>query len=155
MGQLLTQVAGRAGREGKTGRVLLQTHYPQHPLIDGLVRESYGSFAAGLLVEREAAGAPPFAYFAVIRADAKTLPEAENLLADLRAALNESGVACFGPLPAPLMRRAGLFRAQLVLSATQRGPLHRALDRLTHAAEGHPAARRVKWSIDVDPVDFS
>ncbi len=155
MGQLLTQVAGRAGRAGKAGRVLLQTHYPQHPLIDGLVRESYGHFAAGLLVERQAASAPPFAHFAVIRADAKTLPEAEGLLADLRAALAEPAVACFGPLPAPLTRRAGLFRAQLVISAPQRQPLHRALDRLVAAAEQHPAGRRVKWSIDVDPVDFS
>ena len=154
MAQLLTQVAGRAGRAGKSGQVMLQTHYPQHPLIEGLVRQSYGDFASGLLAERQAAGAPPFAYFAVIRADAKTLAEAEGLLADLAAALRGAAVSCIGPLPAPLMRRAGLFRAQLVLSAAQRPPLHRALEQLTAAAEQHPAARRVKWSVDVDPVDF-
>lgn len=155
MGQLLTQVAGRAGRAQKRGRVLLQTHYPQHPLIESLVRESYQDFAAGLLAEREAVGAPPFAYFALVRADAKTLHDAENLLADLRAALHGAAVICMGPLPAPMARRAGMFRAQLLLSAPQRAPLHRALDRLTAVAEHHPAGRRVKWSIDVDPVDFS
>jgi primosomal protein N' (replication factor Y) len=161
MGQVLTQVAGRAGRAQKTGRVLLQTHYPQHPLIEGLVRDDYQSFAVRLLAERQIAGAPPFAYFALLRADAKTLHEAESLLADLRAALtangaaNSAGVTCFGPLPAPMARRAGMFRAQLLLRAAQRVPLHRALDQLVRVAERHPAGRRSKWSIDVDPVDFS
>jgi primosomal protein N' (replication factor Y) len=161
MAQVLTQVAGRAGRAQKVGRVLLQTHYPQHPLIEGLVRNDYRQFASQLLAERQAAGAPPFAYFALIRADAKTLHEAEDLLADLRAAVTSTAVVagaeitCFGPLPAPMARRAGMFRAQLLLSAAQRAPLHRALDNLTAVAEQHPAGRRVKWSVDVDPMDFS
>ena len=155
MGQVLTQVAGRAGRAQKVGRVLLQTHYPQHPLIEGLVRDDYQSFAVRLLAERQIAGAPPFAYFALMRADAKTLHDAESLLADLRATLNTEAVTCFGPLPAPMARRAGMFRAQLLLSAAQRVPLHRALDQMVRVAERHPAGRRSKWSIDVDPVDFS
>ncbi len=155
MAQVLTQVAGRAGRAQKSGRVLLQTHYPQHPLIEGLVRDDYQHFAARLLAERRLVGAPPFAYFALIRADARTLHAAESLLADLRTALAAPAVTCYGPLPAPMARRANLFRAQLLLSAAQRIPLHRALEHLTQVAEQHPEGRRVKWSIDVDPIDFS
>jgi primosomal protein N' (replication factor Y) (superfamily II helicase) len=155
MGQVLTQVAGRAGRAQKSGRVLLQTHYPQHPLIEGLVRDDYQAFATRLLAERQLTGAPPFAYFALVRADAKTLHDAETLLGDLRSALESEATTCYGPLPAPMARRAGLFRAQLLLSAPQRAPLHRALDRLVRCAEQHPVGRRVKWSIDVDPVDFA
>lgn len=155
MGQLLTQVSGRAGRAEKAGRVLIQTHYPDHPLITGLVRDGYHAFACRLLDERRATGAPPFGYFALVRADARTLSEAEQLLAQLRAAVEGMSVLALGPLPAPLSRRAGMYRAQLLLSAPQRAALHRALSALLKSAERQPLARRVKWSIDVDPVDFS
>jgi primosomal protein N' (replication factor Y) len=155
MGQLLTQVAGRAGRAEKAGRVLIQTHYPDHPLITGLVRDGYHAFATRLLEERRATDAPPFGYFALIRADARTLDAAEQLLAQLRGAIESTQVLMLGPLPAPLSRRAGMYRAQLLLSSPQRAVLHRALQQLVAAAEREPLARKVKWSIDVDPVDFS
>jgi primosomal protein N' (replication factor Y) len=155
MGQLLTQVAGRAGRAEKAGRVLIQTHYPDHPLITGLVRDGYHVFAQRLLDERRVSGAPPFAHFALIRADARSLSDAEQLLTQLRAAVADPAVMALGPLPAPLSRRAGMYRAQLLMSAGQRVALHRALHRLIESAEREALARRVKWSIDVDPVDFS
>jgi primosomal protein N' (replication factor Y) len=155
MAQVLTQVSGRAGRAQKPGRVLVQTHYPEHPLIAGLVRDGYAAFARELLAERRLLGAPPFAYFALIRADARDLSAAEQLLAALRAQLNTPQLTAIGPLPAPLTRRAGLFRAQLILSAPQRPPLHRALHQLLEHADTLPFARQVRWSIDVDPIDFS
>jgi len=155
MAQVLTQVSGRAGRAQKPGRVLVQTHYPEHPLIAGLVRDGYAAFARELLAERRLLGAPPFAYFALIRADARDLSAAEQLLAALRAQLNTPHLTAIGPLPAPLTRRAGLFRAQLILSAPQRPPLHRALHQLLEHADTLPFARQVRWSIDVDPIDFS
>ena len=155
MAQILTQVSGRAGRAQKPGRVLVQTHYPDHPLIAGLVRNGYAAFARELLNERRLLGAPPFAYFALIRADARDLTAAEQLLAVLRACINEPQVMAIGPLPAPLTRRAGLFRAQLIVSAPQRPLLHRALREMIKQADGLPLARQVKWSIDVDPIDFS
>ena len=160
MGQMLTQVAGRAGRAEKNGRVLVQTHYPDHELIVGLVRTGYHEFARKLLAERRITGAPPFAYFALLRADARTMSDAENLLAAMREHLavldgQARHVQKFGPLPAPLSRRAGLFRAQLLLSAPQRAQLHYAVQAIVSFAEQLPAARRVKWSIDIDPIDFS
>lgn len=157
LGQLLTQVAGRAGRADKPGRVLIQTHYPDHPLLASLLRAGYGEFAEELLAERLARGLPPFASLALVRADARALDEAEQLLRDLRAALHHigGGIECLGPLPAPMSRRAGMFRAQLLLRAPQRAPLHRALFQLAAAAEKHALTRRVRWSIDVDAIDMS
>jgi primosomal protein N' (replication factor Y) len=98
---------------------------------------------------------------ALLRADARSLADAEQLLADLRRHVqtstqtNKREVEMLGPLPAPMSRRAGLFRAQLLLRATGRAQLHRALHALCRAAETHPLARKVRWSVDVDPVDLS
>lgn len=157
LGQLLTQVAGRAGRAEKPGRVLIQTHYPDHPLLASLLHSGYGVFAQQLLAERRARGLPPLAQMALLRADARHLDEAEQLLADLRAELQAgtAGVDCIGPLPAPMSRRAGMFRAQLLLRAANRPALHRALFQVCAAAETHSLARKVRWSVDVDPVDLS
>lgn len=153
LGQVLTQVAGRAGRAERPGQVLLQTHYPDHPLIVGLVRDGYGPYARALLEERRQTGLPPFGQLALVRADARDMRDAEQLLADLRAGLNGT-VTCFGPLPAPLSRRAGLHRAQLLLHAERRAPLQRALSQLCDMAQVHPLARRLRWSVDVDPLDM-
>ncbi|MET0378135.1 MAG: primosomal protein N', partial [Spongiibacteraceae bacterium] len=157
LGQLLTQVAGRAGRAEKPGRVLIQTHYPDHPLLASLLRAGYGEFARQLLEERRARGLPPMAQIALLRADSRQLEEAEQLLANLRADLqaHSRDIECIGPLPAPMSRRAGMFRAQLLLRAANRPALHRALFQLCALAENHPLARKVRWSIDVDPVDLS
>lgn len=155
MGQVLTQVAGRAGRAEKMGRVLVQTHHPEHELIGDLVRTGYHDFARKLLAERRITGAPPFTYFALLRADARAMADAEHVLAAIREHIAGLGVQVFGPLPAPLSRRAGMFRAQLLLSAPQRAPLHRAVQAAVNFAEQLPAARRVKWSVDIDPIDFS
>jgi primosomal protein N' (replication factor Y) len=154
LGQLITQVAGRAGRAEKPGRVLIQTHYPDHPALGSLLRDGYHTFARQLLDERRARALPPFGQLALIRADALALRDAETLLAAARANCAVAGVDLIGPLPAPMSRRAGLFRAQLLLRADQRAPLHQALHQLARAAGQHALARKVRWSIDVDPVDL-
>ncbi len=155
MGQVLTQVAGRAGRAEKPGRVLVQTHYPEHELIVDLVRMGFHDFACKLLAERRVTGAPPFAHFALLRADARTMADAEHVLGAIRSHIADYVVQVFGPLPAPLSRRAAMFRAQLLLSSPQRAPLHRAVQAAVSFAEQLPAARRVKWSVDIDPIDLS
>jgi primosomal protein N' (replication factor Y) (superfamily II helicase) len=155
MGQVLTQVAGRAGRAEKAGRVLVQTHYPENPLIADLVCSGYHDFASKLLAERRAAGAPPFTYVALLRADARAMADAEQVLSAIREQVSGCDVQMFGPLPAPLSRRAGMFRAQLLLRAPQRIALHRAVQVAVAFAEQLPTARRLKWSVDIDPIDFS
>lgn len=157
LGQLLVQVAGRAGRARKPGQVILQTSQPQHPLLQQLVGQGYTAFAKQLLEERARWSFPPYGYHALIRASSTTLEPALRLLALIAEHLNCSGQAiqCLGPVPAPIEKRANRYRAQLLLSSKQRGALHAALDFLCVKGVKLPGCSRVRWSIDVDPIDFS
>ena len=170
LAQLLIQVAGRAGRADKPGQVLLQTHHPEHPLLLTLVNGGYHAFAETELVLREAAGFPPFAHLALLRAEAKHadppmqfLQRAKDLLLSLAPASggkvpkSDGGalaIATDGPVPAPMPRRAGYQRAQLLVSAPERRRLHAALDALTPALYADPDVRKLRWSLDVDPTDL-
>ncbi len=160
MGQLLVQVAGRAGRASKPGRVIIQTHQPEHPLIIHLTNSSYREYAEQLLPEREISRLPPFGYLAIVRAEAKNTEHPEQFLRDLRAYVEANSASTnpspqmLGPLPAPMARRAGHFRAQLVLRADDRRGLHRALQLLTGAGDRHRLGNKLRWSVDVDPVDM-
>ncbi|MGE5625318.1 MAG: primosomal protein N' [Bacillota bacterium] len=157
MAQLITQVAGRAGRAERPGEVLIQTLKPDHPLLTHLVRQGYGSFAAAALAERRSAGLPPYAALALLRAEA---PGAEAPKAFLQAALNRlaagraAGVMLLGPAPAPMERRAGRHRAHLLLQASQRAPLQKLLATALPELDELKEARRVRWSVDVDPVSL-
>ncbi|TXG96921.1 MAG: primosomal protein N', partial [Rhodocyclaceae bacterium] len=154
LAQLLIQVAGRAGRADKPGTVLLQTHHPEHPLLLTLIQGGYRGFAEGELALREAAGFPPFAHLALLRAEAKQADPPQQFLQQARALLEADGVQLAGPLPAPMPRRAGYVRAQLVLSAAARPALHAALAAALPGLYASPEARRVRWSLDVDPLDL-
>ena len=203
MAQLVIQVAGRAGRAERPGRVVLQTHHPDHPLLQTLRRQGYPAFAAAALRERRAAGLPPFSHQALLRAEATSR---ESALGWLRLALEAArplatpaprvtglsgasgfqgshgsqggqsasgisgtsdasgvqgakstqggGVSLFGPVPAPMERRAGRFRAQLLVQAHARGDLQGFLAGwmpLLYALR-RPAGGR--WSLDVDPQEL-
>ena len=156
LAQLLIQVAGRAGRATRPGEVLLQTHHPQHPLLEALLAGGYHAFAEAELAQREAAGFPPFAHLALLRAEAQQVDATHAFLQAARAALQATDAALelHGPLPAPMPRRAGYQRAQLLVSAGERRLLHAALDAALPAIHAAPEARRVRWSLDVDPVDL-
>nr|MBA2239189.1 primosomal protein N' [Lysobacter sp.] len=157
LAQLLIQVAGRAGRAERPGEVLLQTHHPGHPLLSILLSGGYGAFAEAELALREEAGFPPFAHIAMLRAEARQVEHANAFLQGARdalAALHDPGLELSGPLPAPMPRRAGYQRAQLLLSSPERRTLHAALDAALPQVYAMPEARRVRWSLDVDPVDL-
>ncbi|MFZ5658067.1 MAG: primosomal protein N' [Pseudomonadota bacterium] len=158
LAQLLVQVAGRAGRAEREGCVLLQTHHPEHPLLHTLLHGGYAQFADEELALRADTGFPPFAHMAMLRAEARDMHVADAFLATARGHLlaSEAGglLTTHGPLPAPMPRRAGYLRAQLVVSATARPALHAALDAVLPAIRELPEARKVRWSLDVDPVDL-
>ena len=157
LAQLLIQVAGRAGRADRPGLVLLQTHHPEHPLLATLLAGGYAAFAELELQQREAAGFPPFAHLAMLRAEAKQLEVANDFLQAVRRCIERDAgrsLEISGPLPAPMPRRAGYQRVQLLLSAPARGALHGALDAALPAIHALPEARKVRWSLDVDPVDL-
>jgi primosomal protein N' (replication factor Y) len=154
--QLIVQVAGRAGRAEKPGEVMLQTHYPDHSLLQTLLISGYAQFAQQALQEREQAGLPPFSYMALLRAEAvnaaqplEFLREAKTLALELAA----PGIELLGPLPSPMEKRAGRYRAQLFIQSGNRTTLHRFLHPWVLALERSRLGRKVRWSIDVDPVD--
>jgi primosomal protein N' (replication factor Y) len=155
LAQQLIQVAGRAGRARDPGEVWLQTHHPGHPLLETLVNGGYHPFAQAELNQREAAGFPPFAHLALMRAEAQQLEHANAFLLAARKLLGEQNVVeAYGPMPAPMPRRAGYQRTQLLLSAAQRPPLHGVLAQLVPQLYALPEARKVRWSLDVDPTDL-
>jgi primosomal protein N' (replication factor Y) len=155
LAQQLIQVAGRAGRAERPGEVWLQTHHPDNALLHTLVNGGYHAFAEAELLQREAAGFPPFAHLALLRAEAKQVEQANAFLTGVRQLISaDNGVERFGPMPAPMPRRAGFQRTQLLLSAEQRRPLHGLLDALMAQVYALPQARRVRWSLDVDPLDL-
>ena len=157
MAQLLLQVAGRAGRGDRTGRVLLQTHHPEHPLLRVLVLKGYRQFCAEALDERRGARLPPFASLALVRAEAlqREAPQAFLRDAEARArARPHRGVSVLGPVPSPMERRAGRYRAQLLVDATSRGALQRFLPGWVADLESLASARKVRWSVDVDPQEM-
>lgn len=161
MAQLIVQVAGRAGRAEEPGKVIIQTHLADHPLLVQLTEQGYFAFADQALSERRAAGLPPFCHLALLRAEAHKPGQAEGFLDDacteaehLLGELNLSGIELLGPVPAPMERRAGRYRAQLLLQANARAPLHQLLNYWLAALEKMPAGRAVRWSLDVDPIDL-
>ncbi|HUS23789.1 MAG TPA: primosomal protein N' [Candidatus Binatia bacterium] len=155
MGQLVTQVSGRAGRGTQPGEVLLQTHEPQHPALHELLRAGYGAFCDTLLAQRRTLGLPPFGHLALLRADAPSAAQAQAFLADARRALpGAQGFSALGPVPAPMERLGGRFRAQLLLRSASRSLLQRTLSAAVPGLDALPSARAVRWSVDVDPADL-
>lgn len=154
-GQLITQVAGRAGRADKLGEVLIQTYHPEHPLLTQLITEGYLAFSRLLLEERRAAQLPPYAHLALIQAEALKAEEPLGFLNTLKTLAQTLGnaVTLWGPVPCLQPRRAGYYRAQLLLQATHRAALHHVLAPLSKQIPKLSQTRRVRWSIDVDPLE--
>lgn len=155
--QLLTQVAGRAGRAEKPGEVLIQTRVPEHPLLQTLIRDGYPAFARAALAERREAGFPPFSHLTLLRAEAHNRQAVHTFLEEAvetgRGRAEES-VLLMGPVAAPMERRAGRYRAQVMIECERRGPMHRLLTDWAPTIEALKSARRVRWSLDVDPIDL-
>ena len=154
---LLVQVGGRAGRADLPGEVIVQTDFPTHPLYSALLREDFEAFAQGLLAERKLGGLPPYTHLALLSAEAHARADTEAFLAAANdearsmAGLIEADVEVFPPVAAPLARRAGFERSQMLMRSTRRGDLNRVLTRLRESLEGS-ASRKVRWAIDVDPA---
>jgi primosomal protein N' (replication factor Y) len=155
LAQLVVQVAGRAGRARKPGRVLLQTHQPEHPLLRKLLAHGYAAAAADLLQERRRTQLPPYSHQVLLRADAPQRDHVDAFLHEARSllpVLDDLQIA--GPMQAPMPLRAGRQRGQLLLESPQRSVLRAMLRPWQHALFALPSARRVRWSLDVDPIDL-
>lgn len=155
--QLITQVAGRAGRAHKAGLVLLQSHQPEHPLLQQLLSSGYQGFAELALAEREMIGMPPYGYLALVRAEAHYPEVALNFLTEAmsRGQVLDNAPEFWGPIPAPMEKKAGIFRAHLLLKSKQRSRLQQFLKHWLTIVNGLPEAKRLRWHIDVDPQELA
>ncbi|GAB6139489.1 primosomal protein N' [Methylosoma difficile] len=157
LAQLIVQVSGRAGRAEKPGRVILQTRHPEHPLLTTLIQDGYQRFATLALAERKQAGLPPYSYQALFRAaavDARLPPVFLETVSQLARQHLKSTLQILGPVPAPMSKRAGLYHYQLLLQSHKRQDLQATLDALLPAIEQHKPSQKVRWSLDVDPIDL-
>ena len=157
LAQLIIQVTGRAGRGQKSGRVYIQTGQPEHPFWQKLLSHNYQAIAQDLLTEREMSAMPPIGSLCVIRARAREQSLSLVFLKEVAALLNQADqqtVLVLGPVPAMMEKRAGYFRAQLLLTTQQRKVLHQLLDHSLPAISALKSSRKVKWSIDIDPMDL-
>ncbi len=155
LAQTVVQVAGRAGRGTRPGEVLIQTEFPEHPLLTSLLAEGYDGFARAALAERETAAWPPFSRLAALRSSAKDEAAGLEFLREARAAARApAGLRLLGPVPATLARKAGRYRAQLLIESADRSALQRFLGSWIVEVEALPSARRVRWALDVDPLEL-
>ena len=151
----LAQVAGRAGRGNKPGEVQIQTAFPEHPLFSALQAHDYDSWAKTLLLERKQAGFPPYVYQVLLRAEGKVETEVYEFMQQARdfAAGLIAQVEIYGVVPASMPRRANHIRVQLLVQSESRKNLQHFLREWRPLLEGIQA-RKLRWSLDVDPMEF-
>lgn len=156
LAQLITQVSGRAGRAEKPGEVLIQTHHPKHPLLQTLLHSGYAQFAITALEERKSASLPPYQHMALLRSSAIKKTSVDEFMLEVGKLIEVTQITSmevFGPFPAPMEKRAGRYRMQIMLQATERKYLHALLQTLLPSIQRLPSVRQVRWSIDIDPYD--
>ena len=162
LAQLYTQVSGRAGRAEKRGQVVLQTHHPEHDLLQELVNSGYQDFSRHALTERQMAQLPPYSFQALLRCESDNATLAESFLGLCKQVIEqitqlnkiERRLFVLGPIPASMERRAGKYRFQLLLQADHRALISKTLHQALPTLDKLPEGRKVRWSIDVDPIDF-
>jgi len=158
LGQIICQVAGRAGRGDQPGTFVLQTRHPEHPLLAMLRQSQYLDYARALLAERHEAGLPPAQTLALIRAEAQQLEAAVCFLQEagklLRQSAQSASLQVAGPIAAIMTRRSGYWRQQLWLQSSHRADLVEALSQALPVLHGLPSARRVRWHVDMDPLEL-
>lgn len=152
MSQLLLQVAGRAGRAEKKGMVLIQTHHPEHPLLQTLLTQNYQTIANMLLNERKTAVLPPYSHFILFRAHAYNEKNAQAFLTAIKSFAITQTLNLLGPVAALLPKRKGLFCQHLLLQAGKRNELHEWIQNNIHTIDKLATEHSVKWTLDVDPV---
>mgnify|MGYP006079595943 CR=1 FL=1 len=160
MGQTIVQVAGRAGRADRPGEVLIQSRHASHETLQSLANKTYAEFSESQLKERMDAQLPPFSHLCLLRAEANEMQPALQFLDEIAqrcqrfSDYNSLAIEQLGPLPAPMEKRAGKYRVQLLLKTDKRGKLQALLSHLCLELESMKLSRSVRFSIDVDPQDL-
>ncbi len=161
LAQLIIQTAGRAGRTSLPGTAYIQTYQSEHPVITTLTQAGYRAFAEQELSYRQQAMLPPFGHLALFLVQARHEQQAYQLLGWLQHQLRSSAfgkltqqLQHFGPMPAPMARRANQYRVQLQLQHASRQHLQTLCRHLCLLLEQHPDSKKLRWSLDIDPQDM-
>ena len=158
----LMQVAGRAGRHVQGGEVIIQTDYPEQAVYQALLRHDYQGFAQYGLAEREAVGLPPYAYQALLTAEARELANALSFLTAARLLPEQQpdqfptaeALTLYDPVPLRVVRVANVERAQLLVESPNRPALQRFLTAWSSALADVAKTTRVRWNLEVDPLEI-
>ena len=154
--QLLIQVAGRSGRRNTAGEVFVQTHAPDHPLLNTLLNSGYATFAANAMESRATWKLPPYSYQIILRANSQKSQDVSQFLRRAKEIATNSlsdRINIAGPINASMEKKAGQFRACVLLAAEQRKEFGKQLDPWLDQLSKLPEARKVRWNIDVDPIE--
>lgn len=158
LGQLLIQVGGRAGRADQPGEVILQTHFPKHPLLNILMQQGYNAFAAELLQSRATAQLPPHYFLALLHVQGRHQHQVTQFLYAIKnylhANLKAGAIEAYGPAPSPLARKAHQHRMQLLFKSASRQHLQKSLTQLRHWIQASQLGSNLRWHLDVDPIDL-
>lgn len=157
LAQNFIQVSGRAGRADRSGEVWIQTLYPEHPQLQTLLNKGYAGYAEEGLAERQATAWPPYSHLALLRAESSSKDTLYQFLTAARGLadqINPGSVRILGPASAPMERRSGRWRAQILLQAEHRPALQALLTSWRQHLVESPLSRKARWSIDVDPIEL-
>ncbi len=158
LAQLLVQVSGRAGRSTKKGKVLLQTYLPEHPLLNCLLAEGYAAFSKEALKIRKECSLPPYTFMLMVRARANSMSMTQNFLQEVKNTIQKDkipGMTIYGPIPALMERKAGMYQSQLIIFTQHRKSIQTNLKNWTQSITKRPLAKRVRWDVEVDPLEIS
>lgn len=152
----LTQVSGRSGRALIEGDVLIQTNFPNHPIFHYLKNHDFSGYADLLLEERKQMNLIPYSYMAILTVQAKAFSCVEEFIDKAIAEIGKikTEVNFFGPVRPTLERLKGFERVQIIFQSNDRNDLHRFLGQWMNAIQNLTEIKRVKFSLDVDPIDF-
>lgn len=162
LAQLYLQVAGRAGRAEKPGEVVLQTHYPDHPLLKVLLNEGYEAFAQSALQLRQTMQLPPFCAQSLFRATGKNNEQIVNFLQNLTAYFQQKtvelglqGMQILPPFSAPMPKKAGAYRWLLLIQHPSRRLLQQLLAQFEQDKANFAIPSSIRLSLDVDPLEWN
>ena len=153
LAQLVIQVAGRTGRKGDQGELLIETAFPDHPFWEQLLDSSYTDYAKQLLAERQKNALPPYHYSACLRADSKDLRLLLEFMDTAKQCIssNQPDIQVLGPLPAAIEKKRGRFRYYLSFNSARRKILHENLSLVSQRLESLKGFTQIRFNIDVDP----
>ncbi len=156
--QLIVQVSGRSGRGDHKGYVYLQSYRPDHPLLQTLLKSDYYTAAQHILKERQQASLPPYRYSVLLRADSKSQDYNQDYLSHICELLKQqshSDIDIWGPIPAPMARKAGKERAHVLLLSNDRAKLHYDIRHWWTQVLQLPRQQQLRLSLDIDPQELN